>query len=275
MGFMTFFFLPAAAGRVPLPAYATAFVFGAVVGSFINVCIYRIPRGISLASPRSTCTACGASLGPAELVPLVSYFALRGRCAKCRARISPRYPIVEFLCGALWAALFWRFSFTYEFICYAIFCSVLLAVIFIDADTMRIPNSLVIAATFPALAAALRYSFFIGPPERFRSAYNGVNRAAPLLGLAPCAFFIAVYALTSIASKGKPAIGMGDIKLLIPAGLALGLRQSLLAAFVAVTLGGITGVALLAARVKKRKDPIPFGPFLVIGAYVALFVTFV
>ena len=252
--------------------YSAVFAFGAAAGSFVNVCIYRIPRGVSVVRPRSACPACGAALGPAELAPIFSFIFLRGRCASCKGRISARYPLVEAACGAMWAAMFWKYSFSPYFICYAALCSILLAVFFIDYDTFRIPNPLVLAAVPPALAAAVVFSFFSTGPERFRSVYGSAGMAAPLLGLVPCAFFLLIYIISSVLGGGKAAIGLGDVKLLVPAGLALGLRQSLFAAFIAVTLGGLTGIALLATGRKKRKDPIPFGPFLVAGIIAALII---
>ena len=253
--------------------YATVFLFGLAAGSFVNVCIYRIPKGVSILAPRSACPACGEALKPQELIPVISYIALRGRCSRCRARISILYPIVELMCGLLWAALFSRFSASFQFAVYAPFCTVLLAVPFIDFRTMRIPNGLVVAALFPAAAAAVKFIAFSSGPERFRSVYGSMDWSSPLLGLLPCAAFLLISIVSAAIGKGKAAIGMGDVKLLIPAGLALGLRQCLLAVFVAVTLGGAAGIILLATGVKKRKDPIPFGPFLVAGIYAAFFLT--
>ena len=252
--------------------YALTFVVGTVIGSFLNVCVYRIPRGLSVVKPRSACPACGAAIKPAELVPLAGYLFLRGRCSSCGARISSRYPLIELACGVLWAAHLWRFQISFQFFCYVTISSILLAVFFIDLEWMRIPNKLVLSALIPAAALSVRYAFFLSAPERFRSAYGGIDAAAPLLGLIPAAFFLLIYAVTSAFGKGRGSIGMGDIKLLIPAGLALGLRQCALAVFVAVMLGGATGVLLLATRRKTRKDPIPFGPFLTAGIIFAIFV---
>ena len=249
-----------------------AFVFGAIIGSFINVCVYRIPRGISVVKPRSFCPACGASLIFIDMIPLASYIIKLGKCSSCGTRISVRYLMIEFLCGALWAAHFWVFGFSFQFVCYAALCSILLAIFFIDIEWMRIPNILVICAMLPALAALARYSLFLSPPERFRSIYGSIGGADPLLGLLPCAAFIIIYIVTALLRGGQGGVGIGDIKLLAPIGLALGLRQSLLAAFISVMLGGLTGLVLIASGIKTRKDPIPFGPFIVVGAVVAVFI---
>jgi len=104
------------------------------------------------------------------------------------------------------------------------------------------------------------------------SLYESLGVAEPLLGLIPASLFFAIYLASASMGKGKAAIGMGDVKLLVPVGLALGMRQGLFAAFVAVALGGITGIVLLASGIKNRKDPIPFGPFIVVGTYAAVFI---
>ena len=251
--------------------YVLAFAFGAVAGSFVNVCVCRIPRGKSVVLPRSSCPGCGNVLKARELIPLASYFMLRGRCSACGIKISFRYPAVEFICGALCSALCWKFGLSIQFTCYTLLCFILVAVFFIDLEWMRIPNALVICALAPALASYANYIFIMTGPERFRSVYNSVSAIEPLFGLIPCLIFLFIYIITAIAGKGKSAIGMGDIKLLFPAGIALGLRQNMLAVFIAVMLGGLAGIILIITRKKTRKDPIPFGPFIVIGIIAAIF----
>ena len=255
-----------------LALYSCVFVFGLIAGSFMNVCIYRIPRGMSVASPRSHCPACGTPLKAYEMIPLAGYALLRGRCSSCGAAIPFRYPLVELASGALCAVLFWKFGASFRFACYAALCMIYTAVFFIDLEWMRIPNVLVVYALIPACALWVEYLFFLTPPERFRSVYNSINGSGPLLGLIPCAAFLLIYAVSAIAGKGKSAIGMGDIKLLIPTGLALGFRQCLLAVFISVILGGLTGAVLLISHKKNKKDPIPFGPFIVVGAIAAIIV---
>lgn len=251
--------------------YACVFLFGIIAGSFVNVCVYRIPRDISIVRPRSRCPSCGAAIKPRELIPIVSFIFLRGKCSSCRAAISARYPIIEIICGILSAALLNRFGLSFRFACYAILCLILTAVFFIDLEWMRIPNALVISALIPACAAWAEFMFFLTPPERFRSVYASVNGAAPLLGLIPCAAFLLIYTVSLLAGKSGNAIGLGDVKLLIPTGLALGLRQIALAVFISIIMGGVAGAALLITRVKNRKDPIPFGPFIVVGVIAAIF----
>ena len=252
--------------------YICVFAFGAAAGSFIDVCVYRIPRNISIIRPRSYCPACGKTLTARELIPLVSYIILRGKCASCDAPIHLRHTLSELICGFIWIALLWKFSFSFQFVCYAALCSIFIAIFFIDLYWMRIPNILVVCAIAPAFALCVRYVFFLSPPERFRSAYNSINGAEPLLGMIPCALFLIIYIVSALTRGGEGAVGMGDIKLLIPMGAALGLRQNLLAVFIAIMLGGLTGVALIISGKKSRKDPIPFGPFLVAGAVAAIII---
>jgi leader peptidase (prepilin peptidase)/N-methyltransferase len=244
-------------------------VFGAVIGSFLNVCVYRIPRDMSIVSPRSHCPACGTVLKASELVPLVSYAALRGRCGTCRERIPLRDPLVEALCGALWAFLFLRYGFSFSFFCDAVFFSILLAVFFIDVEWLRIPNPLVLCAMLPAAAAFGRHAL-ASPLLRLRGGYQSAHPLAPLLGLIPgAALFLLIYLCALLIYRNNRVIGMGDIKLMIPVGLRLGLWQCLLAVFLAVSLGALTGIVLILAGKKKRRDPIQFGPFIVIGAFAA------
>ncbi|MDR1439597.1 MAG: prepilin peptidase [Clostridiales bacterium] len=294
--------------------YFASFVFGIFIGSFLNVCIYRVPRGMSVALPRSFCPLCSAPLAPAHLVPLASYAALRGRCAFCGGRISARYPAVELLCGLLWAGMFRMFSLSFELFCYGAFFSILLAIVFIDAEWYVIPNPLVLAAMLPAVAAFARHVAAVsglapglggaagyggaaggaglgisnaagvaGAPAggglvarsagayALASPYGSASPMAPLLGLIPgAAFFLAIYIIALLFFKSDRAIGMGDVKLFIPVGLILGLRLCLIAVFASVFLGGLCGGALILVGRKTKKDSIPLGPFIAIGALAAL-----
>jgi leader peptidase (prepilin peptidase)/N-methyltransferase len=300
-----------------LAAYAAVFAFGTFIGSFLNVCVYRLPRGMSVARPRSFCPRCSRTLSPAQLVPLASYFAGGGKCAFCGEPIPARYPAVEFLCGILWAGMFRMFALSFHFFCYSAFFSILLAVFFIDLEWYIIPNSLVLAAMVPAVAAFLRHAVAVsalaggadsagvgaaaggtaggamagaaaagaaaagsaagGALRRnaaaymLTSPYASANPLAPLLGLIPgAAFFLAVYVIALALFKSDRAIGMGDIKLFIPVGLILGLRLCLAAVFASVFLGGLCGGVLILAGKKTKKDSIPLGPFIAIGALFAL-----
>jgi leader peptidase (prepilin peptidase)/N-methyltransferase len=243
------------------------FVFGLLIGSFLNVCVYRIPRGLSVVAPRSFCPACARPLDVLSLIPLAGYFLRGGRCRYCRAKISPRYPAVELLSGVLWAGLWHFFGLSVLFWCYGALFSVLLAVFFIDAEWLIIPNGLVLAAMLPAAVLVLRHLF------RPVWIYGSAHPLAPFLGLIPgTVFFLVVYIAARVVYKSDRAIGMGDVKLFIPIGLSLGFRVCLLAVVLSVCLGGLTGIVLMLTRKKSRKDAIPMGPFIVIGAAAALLI---
>lgn len=233
--------------------YLFVFIFGTVIGSFMNVVIYRVPRKISIAKGRSFCPACSHKLGAADLVPLISWIGLRGKCRYCKAPISPRYPIVELLGGAVAVLCVALKGFTP--MAAVAFCAImiLMDIAFIDADTMEIPNGLVIALAVPAIAAAF---------------------LAPQIGIVERAIGIAAISvpmlLITLAIKG--AFGGGDIKLMAAAGFLLGWKLSLLAMFFALITGGAYGVYLLAAKKKGKKDHFAFGPFLASGCAFSLLI---
>lgn len=227
------------------------FVLGAALGSFINVVIYRLPRGESLVAPGSRCPRCGAPIRPADNIPLLSFLLLRGRCRACRAAIGWRYPLVEAVAGALLALVWWRFAPAglWPITAAALFSLSLLAVFFIDLDHRIVPN----AITYPGVAAGLALALL---QQRF----------APSLAaaLGAGAFFFVI----AVASRG--GMGGGDIKLAAMMGAFLGWPATLVAVLSAFVLGAAAGLALIAAGRRSRKDAIPFGPALAVGGMVAL-----
>ena len=229
-----------------------ALAFGLCIGSFLNVCIYRIPNKLSVARGSSMCPKCGTPLRPAELVPVFSFLFLRGKCRNCKAPISAVYPFVEILCGALFMLSFFLFGISLQTLAAWIAVSVLIVASFIDIRTMEIPDGVSIA-----LAAASILAFFI-PGTVWWDRLLGIACAAgPLL-------------LIHIFSKGN-AMGMGDIKLMAAAGLLLGIKLSFFALFSAVLFGAAVGVILLASKIKGRRDEIPFVPMLSFGIIFSLF----
>jgi leader peptidase (prepilin peptidase)/N-methyltransferase len=228
------------------------FLFGLSVGSFLNVVIYRLPRGKSAIAGRSRCPACGRPLGWKDLIPLLSYLLLRGRCRYCRASISPRYPAVELLTAVLFTALFYRYGFSPALGKYLFLCSLLVAASFIDLEHYLIPDRLVFAGFLGGIPLGL-----LAGDVGIKSAFLG----AALAG----GFFL----LVVVISKG--GMGGGDVKLAGMTGLFLG--WPLAAPFLLATIffGGAAGILLLLLGVKKRKDLVPYGPFISAGALVALF----
>lgn len=224
---------------------------GLLLGSFLNVVIYRLPAGKSLVTPPSSCGSCGHRLGPPDLVPVLSYLFLKGRCRHCGAGISPRYPLVELLTAGLFSLLFWRYGFSAAFAKYAVLTCILVAAAFIDLDHRIIPDRLNL---FGALAGLV--FLLVTKDISFKNAFFGL--------LAGGGFLL----LVAVVSRG--AMGGGDIKLFAAAGLFLGLEKTALAMFLTFLAGGFTGVLLIAAGLKSRKDYIPFGPFISIGVFIAI-----
>ncbi|MEW6425811.1 MAG: prepilin peptidase [Bacillota bacterium] len=228
-----------------------AAVFGLFAGSFLNVLIYRLPRGEQLAGGRSRCPACGHALAWFDLVPVLSFLLLQGRCRHCLARISLRYPLVELLTGAVFATLFLRFGLTPALVKYLFLGAVLIAASFIDLEHYLIPDRLVLAG-------------FLGGVVLGVLACD-VGILSSLLGAAVSG---GVLLLIAVFSRG--GMGGGDIKLAAVTGLFLGWPLGPLGLFGGACLGGLAGILLLLFKLKGRKDPIPFGPFIALGSLLSL-----
>jgi leader peptidase (prepilin peptidase)/N-methyltransferase len=228
-------------------------LFGLVIGSFLNVVIARVPERRSLVRPGSACPGCGNPIAWYDNLPVVSFFALAGRCRACAAPISWRYPFVESLTAALFVLAWVVFaSSLVEFFIAAVLLSALIAVTVIDLQYQIIPDAITVPGVVVGLLASL-------VRER-------VSWLEALLGvLVGTMLFVAVIVL----SRG--GMGGGDLKLGAMLGAFLGWKALLVALFVAVLVGGAMAVMLLATRRLARKDAIPFGPFLALGGTVALF----
>lgn len=229
--------------------YALIFFFGASVFSFLNVVIYRVPRKESFVSGRSHCPACGHTLNYLDMVPVLGWIFLRGRCRYCGARISPRYVLVELLGGFCAVLCTVQFGWNLRALLAFVFFAILTAVAFVDLDTMEIPDGFVIALLVPAVPA-----FFIFPE---------INWISRLIG-----FFSVSVILLIITLIVPGAFGGGDIKLMAVCGLFLGWQLTLTAFFLAVLTGGFYGIILLISRKKGRKDHFAFGPFLCLGMVI-------
>lgn len=232
-----------------------ATLFGAVIGSFLNVCIYRLPAGESLVRPGSRCPQCKTPIAWHDNVPILSYLWLRGRCRNCQARIVWRYPLVEALNAAGYGFIAWRFGVTVTAFVYLLLFSALLVVSFIDLDHMIVPDRI----TLPGMALGLAVGTFLLP--RWWDSIGGLALGGGLL------YFMA---WISPYLFGKEGMGGGDIKLLAMIGAFLGWQQVLLTVIVGGIVGAVVGVALIGARVMPRGAYIPFGPFLSLGAVVAM-----
>ena len=235
-------------------------LFGLAIGSFLNVVIARLPReggGASIAEGRSCCPTCGEVLRTRDLVPVASWFLLRGRCRYCEAPISKQYPLVELTTAVLFATS-WVFSATHvDAALNALVAAVLVCLAVIDWRTQLIPDSLWIAIAVLGVARiGCGYAALLGSgwaPRIVEAAIGAFIVSVPLFALA---YLIGGF-------------GGGDVKLMFAAGIYLGWQNIALAFFIGVVLGGIVGVALLATKRATRKTAIAFGPYLAIGIWVA------
>ncbi|MCH8205629.1 MAG: prepilin peptidase [Chloroflexi bacterium] len=242
-----------------------AFAIGASIGSFLNVVADRLPSGRSLISPRSYCEACNRPLTSLDLVPVLSFLGLRGRCRHCSAAIPARVVAVEAATGVLFVVAYVRYGLGFDFVVVCAALSLLLVVGLIDLERGLILNRIV----YPSIVALLVVAPFwseLGLPRTFFGS-EGLSSSllnSVLAGLGAFLFFMGI---TLAYPKG---MGGGDVKLAGLLGLLLGYPGVLIALWIAVIAGGSVAVALLLTKKKGRKDAIPFGPFLSFGALVVL-----
>lgn len=226
-------------------------VLGTAVGSFLNVVADRLPKGGSLISPPSHCPHCQRRLGPLDMIPILSWLALRGRCRTCAGSIPARVFLVELATGFLFAAAAARFGLRPFTALVVVYISLLITVAVIDLEHQRIPNSIVFPAiALGALASPLTPSSTIGR-----------------LALGGAVGFFVFLAVAVLIPRG---MGMGDVKLAAFVGLILGYPEIVLLLLLAFILGGLVAGTLLVSKLRGRSDPIPFGPFLSLAGVVGL-----
>ncbi len=240
-------------------------LLGLFVGSFLNVCIDRLPKGQSIIAPPSHCSACNHKLGIRDLVPLFSYLWLRGRCRYCRAAIPLRLPIVEGITGLAFTLLYWKFGLGIELAIVLIYASLLTIIFVIDLENQLILDVI----TYPAMALALIFSFFWPGVGELTTLQVGAVKLSPLVSaLAGGAFGLAAMALPFVIYR--QGIGFGDVKLGALVGLMAGFPLIILAILLSWITGGLVAAVLLAFKVKQPKDAIPSGTFLAVSAMVIL-----
>jgi leader peptidase (prepilin peptidase)/N-methyltransferase len=235
---------------------AALFIVGAILGSFFNVIIYRVPRGESIVRPPSACPACGTRIDAWDNIPLISFLVLRGRCRHCAAPISTRYPTVEFLGGLLPVLLYLIYGMSPGFWVYWPLVCVLLILSFVDLDLRIIPDKV----TLPGIAVGLIVAPLLGL-HGFWDSLLGVLVGGGAL--------YAIGILGELLLK-KESMGGGDVKLAAMLGAFMGWKLVLVALFIAFFAGAVIGIAVLARRPKDWDSSIPFGPFIAIGAVIAL-----
>lgn len=242
-----------------------AFIIGASVGSFLNLVADRVPTGRSIITPRSRCEACGRSLDTLDLVPVLSYLGLRGRCRYCGVTIPARLMVVEAITGALFAVVYLEHGFEVEFFILGFAVSLLVVVALIDFERGLILNSMM----YPSIIVLILLSPFwteLGFSRSFlgNDGLIGTLINSILTGLGSFLVFLA------IAIAYPNGMGGGDVKLGGVIGLLIGYPAALIALWLAVVSGGLVALGLIGLRKMGRKDAMPFGPFLSMGAIVAL-----
>ncbi len=236
-------------------------LLGASIGSFLNVCADRLPQGKSLSSPPSHCDACQHRLTALDLIPILSYIILRGRCRHCGSKIPLRVLWVEAGCGLFTAFLFWYRGITLETGFIALYSYIFILIAIIDLDHKLILNKIV----YPSLIVALIIAPFFIKNDILNAGIAGSGIVNALIGGAVGFVFLLVPAIVI-----PGGMGFGDVKMAALIGLATGFAEVIVAILGAIILGGLTAMALLILRLKKRKEGIPFGPFLSLAAIVTL-----
>ena len=238
-------------------------VIGVVIGSFLNVCIYRIPKEENIAYPPSHCGSCGKRLNAADLIPVFSWLFLKGKCRYCGSKISPRYAVVELLTGLTFVLLYNTFGISVDLLASAFLMSILIAVFFIDIDHRIIPDELVVTGLIAGGLIIIYNAFF---PMKI---YAEGQWWDPILGMFAGSVTLMIVGLIGmIIYKTDEAMGGGDIKIFAPIGIFLGWRMTFVALLISIVLAGIISLILVALKVKDRKSTIPFGPFIVMGTLI-------
>lgn len=231
--------------------YSIIFLFGSAIGSFLNVVIYRLPLGKNLAIGRSNCPQCEHIINWYDLVPIVSYIGLRGKCRNCNAHISLRYPLVEVFTGVIAVVTLAIKGISVLSLFVFLYAAILIAIAVIDWDTMTIPDSLNIAIVICAIIMII---------------LRGEVNMFSLVG----GFFIVSVPMLLLAMAIPGAFGGGDIKMMAASGLILGFANTIVAAFIGIVIGGMYAIYLMKTKDVDRKSHMAFGPYLCMGCYIAM-----
>ncbi len=262
------------------------FVFGSTVGSFLNVCIYRMPREESVVKPRSHCTSCNRLINWYDNIPFLSFIALGGRCRFCKARISPRYFMVELLTAAIFLVLYNQFGLSVQAVKFAIFMSCLIATSFIDIEHRIVPWKIPALGILTGIFFAIPDTFYYIRNSDYGSLHISINSTLPIvncmvgiwLGYGIVYFFkffgdLCLYLYLAFTKKEsfegeQEAMGLGDVDLMGMIGAFLGWKLTILTFFIAPFLGAIYGIYVL---IRRKSHLIPYVPFLAGGSLVAFF----
>lgn len=235
--------------------YFIIFIFGAIIGSFLNVCIYRIPKEESIAYPQSHCMSCGNDLRPYDLIPILSYVFLKGKCRYCGEKVSIRYPIIEFITGLLFLMTFIQYGLSLNFIKYVLLISILIVIGMIDLDTTDVYFSTTLMGVIFSVIFLVIYLYRGIPISSY--IYGGIIGGGTL-------------ALIILITKG--GMGWGDFEICFVCGLFLGFKLTLVMLGLSFIIGSIISLILIALKKKSRKDYIPFGPFIALASILTIFI---
>lgn len=238
--------------------YILVAITGLLIGSFLNVCIYRIPRKESISFPPSHCFACGNNLKPIDLFPVFSYVFLKGKCRYCSEKISMQYPLIEILNCLSYLLLFKHFGLSIDFLFFALLASVSIVISVIDYYHQIILNTTVLFTMIVGII--YKITLYITLDEKLFT----ILKSSILGFLIGGGFYLLIF----IATNGN--MGGGDIKLMAALGVWLGIRDTGLAMLLTFMIGAIISVFLLATKIKSRKDAIPFGPFIILGTFITI-----
>ena len=256
---------------------ALALPAGLLLGSFLNVCISRLPAHQSIVAPGSRCPRCGAAIRPWHNIPLLSFIVLGGRCRDCRQPISLRYPLVEATLAALFAGTVWRFPAAPANAECGVFCFLLLGLFWMDVETMRLPDSFTLTGTLLGLMQTLLPGRGLAQSlDLTASAPFAIPHLPPLLAscFAAAGSMGLLLAIRSIyrATRQEDGLGLGDVKLAAMVGAWLGITGELLTLALGILSAALVGAFLLARRGRSSgRDPLPLGAFLCTGAAVTIF----
>lgn len=239
---------------------ALAFLGGACIGSFLNVCIHRIPREESIVHPRSRCPGCGMLIAWYDNIPLLSFLRLRGRCRGCGAKISLRYPFVEMLTAVLFLAIWNRFGFEPRTLIFMGLTAALIVATFVDLDFMIIPDRI----SLGGMPAGLLFSALVPSLHGQESAVPALIES--LIGLAAGSGSLYLVGYFGKLAFKKDAMGLGDVKLLGAIGAFLGWPGVLFTVLISSLIGATAGVAMILAGAREWQARIPYGPYLAVGA---------
>jgi leader peptidase (prepilin peptidase)/N-methyltransferase len=261
-------------GVIPLGA----FLLGLVIGSFLNVCILRIPADKSIVLPSSSCTKCGKAIAPYDNIPVLSWVLLRGKCRNCKTKISAMYPAVELLTGILFLACYLVFGPSVEALKWAVFAALLVVLTITDLRERILPDEV----NFFGLGAGLLFSFFTVPLDGtalwissrwfdFPPPRMALSFADAVLGAVAGSGLLWLVAEGYFRIRGREGMGLGDVKMMAAVGAFLGLKRTMMTVLAGSLLGSVIGILLISVSKKGRDYELPFGTFLGAGALLVVF----